>query len=136
MAALECEIVMISARNRRQRDAVEWAVKSFGFAHTNSVPQRAVRFLEEAIELYQAAGGDLDMAHKLLDFVFGRPVGDIGQELGGVGLTTLLLAAAAHRNADDEELREIQRVLSKPTAEFTERNRLKNEAGFEVGAAK
>lgn len=86
--------------------------------------------LEEAIELYQACGGDLAKAHKLLDFVFARPVGEIHQELGGVGVTVLALAQAAGLEADVCEDAEVDRILSKSEAVFRARNAEKNAAGF------
>ncbi len=58
--------------------------------------------------------------------------GDLRQELGGVGVTTLALAAAAGVDADCCELSEVHRVLSKPLEHFTARNAAKNEAGFGV----
>lgn len=123
-----------SIRKVRQEVAVRWATDCFGADHVNSVEQRAIRFFEEAVELYQAAGGDLAMGHKLLDFVFNRPVGTIEQELGGVGNTVLLLANAAGLDADEAELKEMIRVLSKDPSEFMKRNEEKNAAGFHVGA--
>lgn len=122
--------LMGPAREDRQRTLSEWAQAAFGAQQASSLPQRAVRLLEEALEAYQAAGGDRDMARQLVDFVFGRPVGSLHQELGGVGVCVLLLAAAANLSADTEERREIDRVLSKPLAEFTQRNQAKNDAGF------
>lgn len=97
--------------------------------------QRAVRFLEEAIEAYQAAGGSEYMARRLVTYVFQRPAGTLAQELGGVGVTVLALAQAAGISADAEEEREIARVLSKPIEHFAERNEAKNAAGFDATAA-
>lgn len=122
------------SRELRQEAAVQWATLAFGPDHVNSLPQRAVRFLEEAVELYQAAGGNLEMAHQLLDFMFARPVGEIEQELGGAGLTLLLVANAAGMSADAAEAKEFRRVLSKPASEFGKRNEEKNAAGFDAGA--
>lgn len=119
-------------RDTRQQMLVSWAELAFGHAEATSVPQRGLRLLEEAIEAFQACGGDETMAHKLVAFVFARPAGTVGQELGGVAVTTLLLAAAANLSADEEECREIHRVLSKPLAEFTARNASKNAAGFKA----
>jgi hypothetical protein len=120
------------ARDTRQRKVGEWCEAAFGTEHATSLPQRGVRLLEEAIEAYQAAGGDLAMGHKLLDFVFARPVGQLGQELGGIGITLLALAQAAGLSADGEEAREFDRVLAKPLSHFTARNEAKNAAGFNV----
>ena len=71
-------------RDERQREIASWASATFGADQASSVPQRALRMLEEAIEAYQAAGGDAAMAHKLVDFMFGRPKGELAQEIGGV----------------------------------------------------
>jgi NTP pyrophosphatase (non-canonical NTP hydrolase) len=109
-----------------------WAELAFGRDQATSIPQRGLRLLEEAIEAFQACGGDEAMALKLVAFVFARPPGTVGQELGGVAVTTLALAAAAGLSADEEECREIHRVLSKPLREFTERNENKNAAGFKI----
>ena len=120
------------SRDQRQEMLVDWARMAFGEVEATSIPQRGLRLLEEAIEAFQACGGDEEMAHKLVAFVFARPPGTIGQELGGVAVTTLALAAAAGLSADEEECREIHRVLSKPLREFTERNANKNAAGFKL----
>lgn len=117
-------------RDKRQEMLASWAEMAFGRDQATSIPQRGLRLLEEAIEAFQACGGDPAIAHKLVDFVFDRPAGSVGQELGGVAVTTLLLAAAADLSADDEECREMHRVLSKPLGEFTARNEGKNAAGF------
>ena len=119
-------------RDERQKILREWAEKAFGAGQAASCAQRAVRLLEEAIELYQAAGCEPEMAHKLVDFVFSRPVGKVDQELGAVGVTALLFAEAAGLSADEVERTEMVRVLSKPIEVFTERNAAKNAAGFEA----
>ena len=119
----------VSERDSRQAEVFAWARAAFGESGT-TIAQRGIRLLEEAIEAYQAAGCSAKMAHELVDFVFGRPVGDIRQELGGVGVCTLVLAAAAGASADDEEAREVQRVLAKSLDAWRERNAEKNAAGF------
>lgn len=123
-------------RAQRQEVLASWAAQAFGSDQATSIPQRGLRLLEEAIEAFQASGGDEAMAHKLVTFVFERPPGTVGQELGGVAVTSLLLAAAAGLSADEEECREMHRVLSKPLREFTERNANKNAAGFLIDAAR
>jgi hypothetical protein len=117
-------------RDARQIDIAEWAAATFGAEQVSSVPQRGIRMLEEAIEAYQAAGCDRAMAHKLVDFVFDRPPGDLWQELGGLGVTTLCLAQAADMSADYAERAEITRIKGKPREHFAARNQAKNEAGF------
>lgn len=122
----------MSERTDRQLKVAEWCLAAFGREHASSLPQRGVRLLEETIEAFQAAGGDPAMAHKLVDFVFARPAGELRQELGGVGVTLLALANAAGFNADEAEAAEVARVRSKPLSHFAKRNAEKNEAGFNV----
>lgn len=78
-----------------------------------------------------ARGGDRDLPG-LVKHVFEREPGRVGQELGGVAVTVLALAAAAGLSADEEECREVHRVLSKPLREFTERDASKNAAGLKI----
>lgn len=121
-------------RNQRQELLARWAEQAFGRDEAASVSQRGLRLLEEAIEAFQACGGDEAIAHKLVSFVFARPVGALSQELGGVAVTTLALAAAAGLSADEEECREICRVLSMPLHKLAQRNASKNAAGFKMEA--
>lgn len=116
----------------RQRLVSDWAIRSFGLKQAMDPRQRAIRLLEEAVEAYQAAGADKTMAHLLVDFVFERPKGELGQEFGGVSVTLLAFAQATGFNAEQEECREIARVLNKPTEEFVARNAAKNAAGFDA----
>lgn len=118
------------SRDRRQRAVVDWCAAAFGVAEASYLPQRALRFLEEAVELYQAAGGHPAQAHKLISFVFGREPGTIHQELGGVGVTLLALAEVAGVSADEAERMEMNRVLALPLDHFAARNKAKNDAGF------
>jgi hypothetical protein len=120
----------VAPRDDRQAVIAAWSARAFGAEQATSLPQRALRLLEEALEAYQAAGGDRVQAHALVDFVLDRPVGQIGQELGGIGVCLLALAAAAGLSAEGEEAREVARVLAKPIEHFTQRNAAKNAAGF------
>jgi len=141
-AAYVCEAVLaayndgreppIPTRDQRQATLAEWCAATFGVQHAASLPQRAVRLLEESLEAYQSAGADPAMAHRLIDYVFGRPVGELRQELGGVGVCLLALAAAAHESADACEAREVARIQAKPIEHFRARNDAKNAAGFNV----
>lgn len=139
--AVRC--VRWDGRDQRQQQITDWARKAFGEEEATNLRQRGIRLLEEAIEAYQACCGvsgrdthDERKAHELVRYVFERPAGNVGQELGGVAVTALALAAAAGLSADEEECREINRVLSKPIAHFTQRNAKKNAAGFLVVSPK
>lgn len=86
-AIAELKARRADTRDARQAQVVAWAKAAFIEAQATSLPQRGLRLLEEAIEAFQAAGGDREQAHKLIDYVFDRPPGRLGQELGGVGVT-------------------------------------------------
>jgi hypothetical protein len=87
------------------------------------------------LEAYQVVGGNPEMAISLVRYVFSRPVGELSQELGGIGVVVLSVAEAAGISAEAEEVREINRVLAKPIEHFTKRNQDKNDAGFLVNEA-
>lgn len=117
-------------RFMRQSTVAQWCRAAFGEEQASSIEQRGLRLAEEAIEAAQAAGCDPATLHKLIDHIFAQPVGELGQELGGVGVCLLALADAGGFDADHEERREVDRVLSKPLAHFAARNAAKNAAGF------
>lgn len=124
---------MSESRAYWQARVAAWVANAFGAEHANNVEQRGLRLVEEAIEAGQAAGCDPATLHKLIDYIYAKPPGDLRQELGGVGLCVLAMADAAGFSADDAERMEINRVLAKPLAFFAERNKVKNEAGFVAG---
>lgn len=130
-------------RQSRQKLVQEWGIQAFGLDETTNPAQRALRFLEEALELYQAVNARdnsvvvspnkaKETAHRLVDFVFNREVGKLDQEFGGVGVTLLALAEALHMDADQCEAVEIERCLARSPTEMSQRNRDKNDAGFKA----
>lgn len=122
-----------AARDERQGRVAQWCADAFGADHASNIEQRGIRLAEEAIEAAQATGCNPAMIHKLVDYIYAKPPGDLKQELGGVGLCLLALANAAGLRADATEQAEMDRVLSKPLSFFADRNRVKNEAGFIAG---
>lgn len=124
----------MTERERRQKAAYDWTVKAFGPDHANSKPQRATRFIEEAIELYQTCGGDQAMLHRLVDAVFDKPPGDILKELGDVGLTLLTVAEISGFDADFAEASVVADALVQDPEIMFARNAAKNAAGFDAGA--
>ncbi|WP_201712564.1 hypothetical protein [Acidiphilium sp. C61] len=77
-----------------QRRTHEWMMRCFGPTIANNREERGNRFLEEAIELVQACDMPPERAHRLVDYVYGRPVGERRQEVGGVELTLTALCTA------------------------------------------
>jgi hypothetical protein len=72
-----------------------WARLCFGDKVAADRRIRNFRFLEEALELVQAAGCTKEEALQLVDYVYNRPVGELPQELGGT-MVTLAAWAEAH----------------------------------------
>jgi hypothetical protein len=79
--------------NRFQTGVSELLVKLFPDGNGQELSTRVFRFIEEALELGQALGCTEEQANELVKYVFGRPVGEPHQELGG---TMVTLAALAH----------------------------------------
>lgn len=71
-----------------------WTHAAFGETISLDVNERNQRFLEESLELVQACAFDRKMAHKLVDYVYDREVGQSQQELGGVLVTLAALSNA------------------------------------------
>ena len=59
---------------------------------------RAYRALEELLELCQVLEITPEKCHELVDYTYGRPVGELDQELGGVAFTTTALFASLNKN--------------------------------------
>jgi hypothetical protein len=74
---------------------VRWISRCFGDESSKDKRERTHRFLEEALELGQAAGATQHEAHALVEYVYGRKAGIPEQEVGGV-LLTLAGFCAAH----------------------------------------
>ena len=72
-----------------------WMLKCFGEKISADRIERNHRFLEEALELVQANGCTKEEAYRLVDYVYGRDVGEITQEVGGVMVTLAALCSAS-----------------------------------------
>ena len=74
---------------------------------------RAMRFLEEATELCQAAGLSQAQAQKTMKMVYSKPPGEIHQELGGVQTTLCALATALDWDLETVTKVELERMWRK-----------------------
>lgn len=106
-----------------QTRAWTWAMSCFNERAVLDPMERNHRFLEESLELVQAAGCTQSEAHQLVDYVYGRPRGIIEQEVGGVVLTIALLCeiygVSMVRSADAELQRcwqNIEKIRAKQAA--------------------
>ncbi|UTU07872.1 hypothetical protein CcrC1_gp186 [Caulobacter phage C1] len=89
-----------------QRRLGLWLQAAFGGRFT-SPQDRALRVLEEAVELTQAVGIGRDVARRMVEHVYDRPAGDPVQELAGVLNSTLLTATALGVDGYEEGSREL-----------------------------
>lgn len=93
-----------------QRRVQPWLMDCFGPTIAGDREERNHRFLEEALELVQACGCSASEAHQLVDYVYGRPVGEKGQEAGGVMITLAALCLANELDMHEEGERELARI--------------------------
>lgn len=90
----------------------QWVVACFPTSAHLNVQERNHRFLEEALELAQANSCTKAEALELVEYVFGRPKGDVRQEVGGVLVTLAALCNATSVDMDDAAEQELQRNWS------------------------
>lgn len=120
----------MSPRDDTQKDLLAWVTNCFG-GEGLTPRERALRFLEEALELVQAMGlGEGDIS-KMRRYVYARPVGDVGQEIGGVTVTLYILAEVMGVSVEQVENKEIARVLHPDfVAKIRAKHELKKQAGI------
>jgi hypothetical protein len=87
-----------------------WVRKCLGARMASDGAQRNHRFLEEALELVQSLNCTASEAHQLVDYVFGRPVGEPAQEVGGTMVTLAALCDANDLNMCEDGWEELERV--------------------------
>ncbi|VWC78367.1 hypothetical protein BLA17378_03737 [Burkholderia aenigmatica] len=90
-----------------------WMLECFGAEIAADRIERNHRFLEEALELVQACGCTASEAHQLVDYTFGRPVGEPTQEAGGVMVTLAALCLANDLDMHAAGETELARVWTK-----------------------
>jgi NTP pyrophosphatase (non-canonical NTP hydrolase) len=117
----------------KTQDAVwQWCQETFeGIAAWHTDKERAYRFFEEAGELFQAVGMTQEDAYKVVDYVYGRPKGVISQEIGGVMITLLALAAQQNQCVDTSMRDEYERIIRPEIkAKIRQKQLAKNQALF------
>jgi hypothetical protein len=110
----------------------KWVRDTLGDAVMYDRHERAMRVLEEAIELAQVEGVSVDSIDKLVARVMSRPVGKDKQEAAGVGITIAAYAECCGFSLAEvvqDELWSIQR------SENRKRIRLKQEEKAAAGVA-
>lgn len=95
-----------------QLDVADWREACFGGHVTRDKEERCHRFLEEALELVQSLGCTRHEALQLVDYVYGRPVGDATQEVGGTMITLSILCSSHGIDLEEAALAELNRISS------------------------
>lgn len=99
-----------------QQRVQPWMLACFGEMIAGDREERNHRFLEEALELVQACGCTTHEALQLVDYVYGRPVGDPPQEVGGVMVTLAALCLANQMDMQQCGETELARIWTKVEA--------------------
>lgn len=98
-----------------------WVREALGEESATNVPERSLRTAEEALELAQACGVDAATLHRLVDYVFSRPVGKPAQEIAGTLVTLYSAAAALGVDADAAFEEEYKRICKPEVVERVRR---------------
>lgn len=96
-----------------QQRVKPWMDACFGLEISADKVERNHRFIEEALELVQSTGCTKSEAHQLVDYVFGRAVGEPRQEVGGVMVTLAALCLAQGMDMHDAGEIELARIWTK-----------------------
>lgn len=90
-----------------------WMLACFGEMISGDREERNHRFLEEALELVQSTGCTESEAHQLVDYVYGRAIGEPNQEVGGVMVTLAALCLANALDMHEAGETELARIWTK-----------------------
>lgn len=97
--------------NARFQERVRtWFLKCFDEKKLKNKKLRAIRFGEEAIELLQACDLSEDQVRALVTYVYGRPKGELIQEVGGVATTFAMLCEGHDLDLNTAAEMELERI--------------------------
>jgi len=138
MASMSQMVVLQLQMERRRRDQrqqliMNWIRDTFGVIpglDVESQRERAMRFLEEALELCQTAGLTQGDVYSMARYTYGRPAGVLAQEAGGVAVTLYALCEVFGVSAAQAEFDEIGRVMDISPDKFQARHVAKMEKGI------
>lgn len=93
--------------------AFDWATRCFGEEQMKDPKTRALRLVEEAVELAQAVGVHCAEVGQCVDDVYARPKGAPLQAMGGVIMTAMLMSKVLQADPISMFAAELRRVLAK-----------------------
>lgn len=100
----------MTTMQKYQSDVKDWCVTCFGEAIATDKTERCYRFMEEALELVQSVGMTERQVRQLVDYVYGRDIGEPYQEVGGVMVTLSTLVAANGLDLEKCARQELERI--------------------------
>lgn len=119
----------VAAQLPDERRIAKWVTLRLGADHMTR-QERAVRLLEEAVELAQAEGIERSMVERLVAHVYSREPGTPEGELAGVAVTVLAYCAAVGLKFCPVALAEIERIEEVPGERIMASLRRKAAAGL------
>jgi len=93
-----------------------WLVACFGEEFDGEEHAREARFLEEAMELFQARGRSFEELVSVARYVFSRPAGEVRQEIGGVMTALAALCEVSGHDMYECGEAELERIWTKADA--------------------
>ena len=108
---------------------LQWAHETFGDVALDPY-ERALRFVEEAVELAQAIGLDANEVSAIIGRVYARPAGDVQREVGQCLACFETLARVLKVDSDHEATAELARVKAIPREEWARRHGAKVALGI------
>lgn len=93
-----------------------WLVACFTEDFDSEEHAREARFIEEAIELFQAKGRSFDELISVAKYVYSRPIGEVRQEVGGVMTTLAALCIVSQLDMHEAGEAELARIWTKVDA--------------------
>ncbi|MCV9963517.1 hypothetical protein OIU34_16565 [Pararhizobium sp. BT-229] len=93
-----------------------WLVACFTEDFDSEEHAREARFIEEAIELFQARGRSFEELISVARYVYSRPLGEVRQEVGGVMTTLAALCIVSKLDMHEAGEAELARIWTKVDA--------------------
>jgi len=97
-------------RGENQVRVSAWVHLAFGKEAVTNPQERSMRAVEEVVELAQVVGVTAETLHRLVNYVFSRPVGTAESEVAGSMVTIYAAATSLNVNADAALEKELVRL--------------------------
>jgi len=124
----EGDAMKLTIEGIRSRIAA-WVTRSFGEPNLMSKRERALRVVEEAVELGQALNLTLAEVCKVVDRVYERPAGSVENEVAGTMLTLLSLTVPLGIDPIEVTTTELRRIENLAPSHFRAKHLAKVAAG-------